>query len=50
MPTGPQKDEPSAVRKLTPEEEKKGVRTVGFILLGFFAFIIAILVGVAAIR
>jgi hypothetical protein len=40
-------DEASAVRKLTPEEEKKGARTVGFIVLGFF-ILMAGIIGLAA--
>jgi hypothetical protein len=43
MSTEPPKDEASPVRKLTPEEERKGVRTIGFILLGFFIFLAAII-------
>jgi hypothetical protein len=47
MSTEPQKDEASPIRKLTPEEEKKGVRTLGFILLGFF-ILMAVIIGIAA--
>jgi len=47
MSAEPQKDEASPVRKLTPEEEKKGVLTLGFILLGFFT-LMAVIVGLAA--
>jgi hypothetical protein len=46
MSTEPQKDEASPIRKLTPEEEKKGVRTLGFILLGFFT-LMAVVIGMA---
>lgn len=47
MITEPTKDEGSPIRKLTPEEEKKGVRTLGLILLGFF-ILMAVIIGVAA--
>ncbi|HEY7552297.1 MAG TPA: hypothetical protein VH913_22565 [Hyphomicrobiaceae bacterium] len=43
MSPEPQNDEASRIRKLTPEEEKKGVRTLAFILLGFFALVATII-------
>jgi|KBSSwiStaDraftv2_1062776.scaffolds.fasta_scaffold18548_16 hypothetical protein len=46
MSMEPPKDEASPIRKLAPAEEKKGVFTLGFIVLGFFilnAVIIAVL-------
>jgi hypothetical protein len=46
MSMEPQKDEASPIRKLTPEEEKKGVRTLGFVLLGFFT-LMAVIIGMA---
>jgi hypothetical protein len=50
MSTLPPNDEPPPVRRPTPDEERKGVRTVGLILLGFFAFLAAMIIGLAAIR
>jgi hypothetical protein len=47
MATEPQKDEGPPIRKLTPEEEKKGVPTVGLILLGFFILMALIIAMVA---
>jgi hypothetical protein len=41
MSTEPPKDQTSPVRKPTPEEEKEGSRTIGFII--FLAAIIGLL-------
>ena len=47
MSTEPPKDE-APIRKLTPEEEKKGARTLGFIVIGFF-ILMAVIIGLVAI-
>jgi hypothetical protein len=46
MSMEPQNDEASPIRKLTPEEEKKRVRMLGLILLGFFTLMAVIIAGV----
>jgi len=49
MSAEPQNHEESPIRKLTPQEEKKGARTTAFIMLGFLV-LVAGLVVVAAVR